>query len=132
MATPNYYAHNTICTITQLHNYAAPLGKGGEDPVLAHDGLVEDDLGAQVKLSPQADLQHGGVVDHGGVAVVLEHLGAGLGGEHVDGPASQAVGGVVDVELEASADVGLDVEALSLLVVHGDGGPVNACCCPSS
>ena len=83
-----------------------PLVEGGEDPVLAHDGLVEDDLGAQVKLSPQADLQHGGVVDHGGVAVVLEHLGAGLGGEHVDGPASQAVGGVVDVELEASADVG--------------------------
>ena len=95
------------------------------------DGLVEDCLEVQVKHSSQADLQHGGVVDPGGVAVVFEHLGAGLGGEHVDGPASQAVG-VVDVELEASADVGLDVEALSLLVVHGDGGPVSACCCPSS
>ena len=58
--------------------------------------------------------------------MVLEHLGAGLGGEHVDGPASQVVGSVVDVELEASADVGLNVETLSLLVVHGDGGPVNA------
>ena len=54
--------------------------------------------------------------------MVLDHLGAGLGGEHVDGPASQVVGSVVDVELEASADVGLNVETLSLLVVHGDGG----------
>ena len=80
-----HITHYALCTITQLHNYAAPLGEGGEDPVLAHDGLVEDDLGAQIKLSPQADLQHGGVVDHGGVAVVLEHLGAGLGGEPVDG-----------------------------------------------
>ena len=54
--------------------------------------------------------------------MVLEHLGAGLGGEHVDGPAPQAVGSVV--ELEASADIGLDLNGVwssgrSLMPVMG-------------